>query len=177
MGVKAGGLEGLFVPGDRNWGGAGPPDQRSLGACDTGNIPSLTFQPLWTAALSNVGERGSRAQRQHRGPQRLLPASRCGLWARLPRPPILLGDHFTRGLSSSPQAQVRPRPLNLGWDGDTHTEGRGDKAWGIAACPVHTVSLPSSSSTVISFKKRSWKKDGQEPALVKMGGNQSPPPC
>lgn len=24
--VKAGGLEGLFVPEDRNWGGAGPPE-------------------------------------------------------------------------------------------------------------------------------------------------------
>lgn len=100
-GVKAGGLEGLFVPGDRNWGGAGPLEP----AVPWGHVIQGKFPALPSNLSEPVSETG--LVLPPRTPAATPSISLCCLWARLPRPPILLGDHFTRGLSSSIWAGTR----------------------------------------------------------------------
>ena len=74
-GVKTGGLEGLFVPGDRNWGGAGPPEPAvPWGHVIQGTVPALP------SSLSGPQASARQAQSSHRGPQQLLPASHCAVF-------------------------------------------------------------------------------------------------
>lgn len=159
--VRAGGLEGLFVPGEQELRGAGPRNWPFPGACDDGEIPSLTFQSL-------LGPQASTRQAQCSCPGLAGPpsSSGCAVSGPAPTSTVLLGDHFSRGLSSSPHMSKHPGP-SVWAVGRGHLliEIRGDKAWGAAACPVHQGSLdgslPSSSSAVISFKKkveRGWTR-------------------
>lgn len=104
-------------------GGAGlrelviPSHARSSVECDPpviqGTFPTVLSSLLWTTGLSGTGP-----VLPPQTPPSPSFSPLCSLWARLPRAPILLCDHFTCGLSHSPHVSTSQAP-QLGRDEDT----------------------------------------------------------
>lgn len=113
--VRAGGLEGLFVPGEQELGrGWAPGTGHSRGHVIQGKFPASPSSPFWAAGLSKTGP-----VLLPRTPAATPSSSRCAVSG----PDSHVHCPARRSLQPWPEQLTShveaPRPLSLGCEGDT----------------------------------------------------------